>query len=354
MTAGREHRGRGRGPPTIKDVAALARVSPTTVSHALNAKGRVRSDTRDRVLAAAHQLDYRPSHAARALRTRRTGTLAFVLPAFEPQPEVERRLLSMDVYLTQATAAAQSAFAHDHALLLLPPSVTAPDLHAVGVEGGIVCDPQTNDPLVTELDALGLPVVTIERDLGRPDNPWYVSADNRSTTRELLDHMAGAGASRIAFLTVDLPIAWAAECLDAYETWCGETGREALVVPTNPHVPGADAYSQASALLDGANPPDAILASDERYPSGVIRAADERGIRIPAELMIATGIDSHEAREASPAVTAIDIQPAAQGAAAAELLMARLKGDSAQRPRTTPATLRVRRSTMREPAGESF
>jgi DNA-binding LacI/PurR family transcriptional regulator len=252
--------------------------------------------------------------------------------------------------MTQATAAAQTAFAHDHALLLLPPSVTAPDLHAVGVEGGIVCDPQTNDTLVTVLEELGLAVVTIERDLGRPDNEWYVCADNRSTTRELLEHMADRGAKRIGFLTVDLPIAWAAECLDAYEAWCAETDREPLVVPTNPHVPGADAYSRTSELLDGPNPPDAILASDERYPSSVIRAADERGIRIPAELMLATGIDSHEAREASPAVTAIDIQPAIQGAAAAELLVGRLRGDPVERPRTTPARLHVRASTTRETA----
>ena len=112
-------------------------------------------------------------------------------------------------------------------------------------------------------------------------------------------------------------------------------------------MPGADAYSKAGALLDLSDRPDAILASDERYPSGVIRAANERGISIPGELMLATGIDSHEAREASPAVTAMDIRPALQGAAAAEMLIGRLRGDGVAAPIITPAELRVRASTAR-------
>ena len=164
----------------------------------------------------------------------------------------------------------------------------------------------------------------------------------------MLDHLAQAGARRIALLTVDLPIAWAIECLEAYESWCAENDREPLVVPANPHMPGEDAYSRASALLDASDPPDAILASDERYPSGVIRAARERDIRIPAELMVATGIDGHEARQASPAVTAIDIRPALQGALAAEILIARLAGTPVQAPRTTPAKLHIRASTKRD------
>ena len=167
-------------PATIADVAELAQVSATTVSHALNGKGHIAADTRGRVFAAARQLDYRPSRAARALRTRRTGTLAFLVPAFESVPTMDRRKLSLDVYMTQATAAAHTAFAREHALLLIPPTASERDLAAAGVDGAIVCDPWRDDTLVGVFEGLGLPVVTIERILGRPDHPWYVSADNRA------------------------------------------------------------------------------------------------------------------------------------------------------------------------------
>jgi DNA-binding LacI/PurR family transcriptional regulator len=332
---------------TIKEVAALAEVSTTTVSHAVNGKGRVDPATRARVLAAADRLGYRPSRAARALRTQRTGTIAFLVPTFERPPPLETRLLSLDVYMTQATAAARTAFAGDHALLLVHPSATVPDLHSLGVDGGIVCDPFPNDPLVGLFEALDLPVVTIERDPGRPDSEWYVCADNRATTRQLLDHLAAAGAQRIAILSVDFPIAWSQECREAYEAWSAEHGREPIVTPTDPHETERDAYAMAAALLDAPDPPDAILASDERFPSGVLRAADERGVRIPEDLLVATGIDSHAARQSTPAITAIDVDAAGQGGAAAELLIARLEGTEIEAPRIVPAKLHVRGSTKR-------
>ncbi|MET0687161.1 MAG: LacI family DNA-binding transcriptional regulator [Solirubrobacteraceae bacterium] len=334
-------------PATIGEVATLARVSRTTVSHALNGKGSVAPATRERVIAAARQLDYRPSRAARALRTRRTGTLAFVMPAFDEAPEPERRMLSVDVYMAQAIAAAHAAFARDHALLLVPPAASEPQFAAAGIDGGIVCDPWPDDATVALFERLGRPVVTIERVPGRPAFEWYVSADNEATTHRLLDHMAEAGAERIAFIGVEFPIAWAADCLAAYLAWTADRGREPLVVPADPHSPRRDAYAVTCALLDGPDPPDAILASDERHPAGVLRAAAERGVGVPERLMVATGIDSHEAREASPPVTAIDIKPGLQGAAAAEMLIARLEGEPCAGPRFTPAELHVRASTRR-------
>jgi DNA-binding LacI/PurR family transcriptional regulator len=339
-----------RRPATIGHVAELVGVSPTTVSHVLNGKGSVAPATRERVLAAARRLDYRPSRAARALRTQRTGTLAFLMPALGSVP-LELTRLSVEVYLQQATAAAHVAFARDHALLLVPPTASRTQLAAAGIDGAIVCDPKPGDLTIAHLEELDVPVVTIERILGRADHTWYVSADNRTTTHRLLDHMAENGAHRIAFLTVEAPIAWASDCLDAYRSWAADRGREPLVVPTTPLRPGRDAYANTCRLLDGPNPPDAILASDERYPSGVLRAARERGSGVPDDLMFATGIDSHDAREATPPVTAVDVQPALQGAAAAELLIARLEGADCEAPRITPAELRVRDSTMRSASG---
>jgi DNA-binding LacI/PurR family transcriptional regulator len=332
---------------TIKDVAELAGVSPTTVSHVLNDKGRIEPSTRERVQDAARRLNYRPSRAARSLRTQRTGTLAFLVPKFEGA-SAEARVVSIDVYMNQAMSAAKAAFAHDHALLLVPPTATAVDLRALGVDGGIVCDPLRDDPLVGALESLNLPYVTIERELGRPSEGWYVSADNERSTTELLDHLAAAGAERIALLAVDLPIAWAGDCVAAYRAWCERNGREPIVALADPHGEVRGAHAMAAHLLVGSHRPDAIIASDERFPSAVIRAARERGLSIPDDLLLATCIDSHEARVANPPVTAIDIQPERQGEAAAELLIARLEGRDVARPRTTAFELRIRASSRRD------
>lgn len=64
--------------PTIEDVAALVGVSRQTVSRAINAKGEIHPDTRDRVLAAVEELGYRPNRLAQGMVTRRTYTVALV------------------------------------------------------------------------------------------------------------------------------------------------------------------------------------------------------------------------------------------------------------------------------------
>ena len=65
---------------TIKDVAKLAGVSYTTVSHVLNQTRPVSSDARERVLAAVKELDYVPSALARSLRSKVTGSIGLIIP----------------------------------------------------------------------------------------------------------------------------------------------------------------------------------------------------------------------------------------------------------------------------------
>src|SRR6185503_9718947 len=67
-------------PVTIHDVARRAQVSPSTVSRALSASHLARGTTRDRVLAAARELGYRPNPAAQSLITGRTANIGIVVP----------------------------------------------------------------------------------------------------------------------------------------------------------------------------------------------------------------------------------------------------------------------------------
>src|SRR4051794_22258072 len=107
-------------PPTIRDVAAAAGVSPTTVSHALNGKGRVDAATRTRIADVADELGYRANRVARGLRSGRTGTIGLALPETSGN-EAGAEMLGLDFYLQLAAGATRAAFSHDQALLLLPP-----------------------------------------------------------------------------------------------------------------------------------------------------------------------------------------------------------------------------------------
>lgn len=339
------------GRVTIKEVAAAAGVSPTTVSHTLSGKRRVDPDTRARVIETADRLGYRVNRTARALRAGGTSTIAFMLPdqaAATADDELElREMLDLEYYMRIASAAATTAFENRHALLLTPRAEDRAQLAALDFDGAIVCDPTHDDRRLRQLEKLGIPVVTIERELGQPQHRWYVAGDNRQNMRRLLDHLEAVGARRIAMLTVAGDWAWAAESAEAFTDWSAERGLQPLIEPTSLRDLERSAYERTAALLDRDPRPDAIVALAADYPSGVLRAARERGVQVPRDLLVAAGIDGGNVRYSHPPVTAIDLQPDLQGAEAARLLIARLRGEDVPRPSTTPSLLHVRESTTR-------
>ncbi|WP_272598877.1 LacI family DNA-binding transcriptional regulator [Solirubrobacter ginsenosidimutans] len=327
--------------PTIRDVAGAVGMSVTTVSHALNGKGRVDAATRERIAGAAEQLGYRADRTARRLRTGRSGTLGLVLPSFGLGTD-DDELGALDYYLHLAGAATRAAFASGHPVLLTPPLSTVEDLRDLGVDGGVVCDPLSDDRRVELFETLELPVVTIERDPARPERPWVVRADNEGNTRAVLDHLAQAGSERIALLAASGGWGWAEETTAAYEAWSAEHGREPLVELVDPRTGERGGHEPAKRLLTRERP-DAILSQAERFTNGVLCAALDLGLRIPQDLRVAAALDSHQARDAD--VTAIDLRPDAQGEAAIALLLERLAGAERDAPLITASELMVRGST---------
>jgi DNA-binding LacI/PurR family transcriptional regulator len=329
--------------PTIRDVAKAAGVSVTTVSHALNGKGRVDPETRALVGRVVRQLGYRANRHAQVLRSGRAGALALLLPV---QADVgSNEALGLDFYMRLASAAAAAAFAREQALMLLPPAVVSTGLGGLGVDGGIVVDPSPMDPRVELVAGRGLPVVTIERDLGRPDDPWFVAGQTDVSTRQLLDHLHAQGARRICLLAPTADWGWSTETLRAYDQWTAGHGAPRLVVPVAMRHGEESAFAAARQLLSEPDPPDAIFVVASRFIPGVQRAAKDAARQVPGELLIAAGVDSVHAREGDPPVTAIDLHPERQAEAAVEMLLARLDDDTPTGPRYVPATLRLRAST---------
>jgi DNA-binding LacI/PurR family transcriptional regulator len=320
--------------PTIRDVAAAAGVSPATVSLALNGRGTISVATTAHVREVAERMGYRPSRTARALRTARTATLALVLSTIDPAHDGGGEP-SFEYYMRLTRGAASAAFAREHRLLIAPPVRSGAELADLGVDGAIVCDPRPADPQLDLFAEHGVPVVTIEADTERPDFDWHANSDNARTTRLLLDHLAAAGARRIALVAPAWPMAWAVESVAAYRAWCTEHGMPELL------------DTEAAPLLDLPEPPDAIVGMVERVAAGVVAAARTRGLDVPGDLLVASAMDSAECREGAVGITAADLDPDGLGHAAVDLLLARIRGEDAPRPVLVPVTLRTRASTDR-------
>lgn len=302
----------------IRDVARAAAVSTATVSNALNGTGRVDPRTRERVVQVAQRLGYRANPSAQRLRRSRSGVLA--VTAREPQAD-GYGLMDVEYFVEVLMSAASLTLAEGYSLTMVPASTASVTLAGIAVDGVLVFDVLRADPLLAALTDAGTPVVTVGRDTSVSRTAgWWVDNDMVTGTTALLDHLAGAGARRIALLTGPADYSYCVDAEAAYRAWAAARGQQPLVAHVE-HEPGHHAVGE---LLDLAEPPDAICAVLERYALAALAAAEHRGLRVPADLRVAAGSDSGAARHAPVPVTALDLQPREVGRQAARLLIDRL------------------------------
>lgn len=330
-------------PITIRDVARLAGVSPTTVSHALGGRRPVAAATRERVRAAAEQLGYRPHPGARSLKAAGTGVLALCLTNVTggPTPFAE-----MEYYFRVINAAMRTAM-DKHFALVVVPDADGLFWDRLLLDGAIVVDPVSGDRNVRACAARGLPCVTIGRHPDTPDEGCWVDNDPEAATRLALDHLAARGARTVAAVTWMTADHWTRASLRTYEQWCAETGRrQRLEVVTADD----DAALRAAAerLLAGPQRPDAVYGFAELPALWVLRVAAERGVRVPEDVMVAGTSDFGLGATSTPPMTTIDYHSDEHGREAAELLVELVRGGRPARPRRViPVSLIARPSTAR-------
>src|SRR4051794_16330560 len=186
--------------PTIADVARRAGVSAAAVSFAVNGRPGVSPGTRERILAAARELGWRPSASARALTEARTRAIGLVLVRDSAQLEVDSFFVRFLSGVQRALAAA------DYALLLqLVPERTAAlpayeRLAAAGrVDGFLLTDVEVDDPRFVLLESAGLPVVLAGEPAGDCRFPWVETRHGEGMASPV-EHLAELGHERIGFL----------------------------------------------------------------------------------------------------------------------------------------------------------
>lgn len=329
---------------SIRDIAAAAGVSVTTVSHALNGKGRVLPDTRARVLMLAEELGYTANPHAQRLATGRHMTIAVQISG------VGRKALVTDsaYFVDVLNSVSASALDHGYTAVLAAPDMRPRDIESFAVDGAIVIDPTGTEPLLTALTARGAPVVTTGRVLREDIALGSVDNDLRKAAVRVLDHFLEAGYAHPAILTGPLTRSYAADTLAAYETWTAERGIEPISMVARAGMSAASAIRAAEELLSHDPRPDSVYAMLDVLALATLHVARQRGLSVPGELGIAGAVDSDGLRWADPPLTALNLHPARIGRAAVELLTAALADPAqARRSVTVPARLIPRASTAR-------
>ncbi|GEB53161.1 MULTISPECIES: LacI family DNA-binding transcriptional regulator [Streptomyces] len=337
-----------RGRAGIRDVAAAAGVSITTVSDALNGKGRLPDATRRHVREVAERLGYRPSAAARTLRTGKSGLIGLTVTTYGEEPFT---FTEFAYFAEMARAATSAALARGYALVILP----APARHSpfdvwsnVALDGTVVIDPSDQDPVVSELVRSGIPVVSDGRPSGALPVTAWVDNDHEEAVHALLDHLAESGARRIGLLTGTSTDTYTRLSTRAYLRWCENAGQDPVYEAYPAHDPCAGAVA-ADRLLARPDRPDAVYGLFDPNGTDLLAAARRYGLRVPEDLLLVCCSESTVYETTEPPITTLSLKPGRIGNTVIQLLIDAIEGIGPPRPvqQVMPTDLLVRTSSLR-------
>lgn len=328
----------------IRDVAAAAGVSITTVSDALNGKGRLPEATRRHVREVADRLGYRPSAAARTLRTGRSGLIGLTVTTYGEEPFT---FTEFAYFAEMARAATSAALARGYALVILPASSRHDVWSNVALDGTVVIDPADHDPVVEELARQGVPVVSDGRPGNCPVQAW-VDNDHEAAVLGILEHLAEAGARRIGLLTGTSTDTYTRLSTTAYLSWCERVGQEPIYETYPAHDPCAGAVA-ADRLLARPDRPDAVYGLFDPNGTDLLAAARRYGLRVPDDLLLVCCSERAAYASTDPPVTTLSLKPGRIGTAVVQLLIDAIEGVGGTQPiqQVMPTDLIVRTSSQR-------
>jgi len=305
-------------PATLDDVAALAEVSPKTVSRVVNAESGVSAGTRERVLRAIELLDYKPNMSARVL----AGDRSFLIGLFCDKP---------GDYLTDFQAGATERCRESgYHLMVEPWDRDSPQLarqvstllRQLRLDGVILLPPLSDDRLICNtLRDASIPMVRIAPRDHASDSP-SIGIDDYLAARQLTAHLLRLGHERLGFI-LGKPGHGATE--ERYRGFTDEMRAhnrtvDATLVETGNFV-FADGVACAERMLRGVNPPSAIFASNDDMAAAVISVAHRIGLELPAELSVVGFDDAPIATMVWPLLTTVRQPVAAMARDAAGLII---------------------------------
>lgn len=314
---------------TIRDVAKASGHAVSTVSNALADKRHVNKETRKHIQEIATKLGYRPSTIARALRMQTSSTIG-VLVADVSNPASPEFIRGIDdvaqregcnIFLCNTDGEEHRQIAQMQALL---------DRR---VDGMILISQHTDSPEIRKLLDSAINFVLLQRRSHRFRDD-YVGSDNAQGTQDSIRYLSSLGHRRVGFITGPEQSSTAMERLDTYEHMVSELGLDA-----DPDLIFSGDYTIEAGIramhyfVDMANKPTAIIASNDVNAIGVQDAASELGLTIPHDFSL-LGCDDIEFTSLKRIdLTTLRLPKWEMGAAAAELLIRRIRSQKSNTPR---------------------
>jgi LacI family transcriptional regulator len=333
---------------TINDVAARAGVSKRTVSRVMNEEPNITADTRARVMKVVQRLGYRPNPAARRLASGKSHLIGLFHSVCTPP----------DAALVEQVALAMAS--ERYRVLVCSSEHRSPNAaeelaslaRVVPIDGAILCAPLSEQlAFAPAFHAQRIPCVRI----GSSSGLHGVSSDDREAARQMTRYLASVGHQRIGFICGLREHDNMEQRRQGYLDGLQMAG---LPVDTSIILQGADTFASGvecghRLLRDATRRPTSIFASTDTMATGILRAANELGIPVPAALSVAGFGDQPLASQLWPALTTVRPPIRALADRAAAVLLGLLRGDSASRNQSPIPSAEIILRDSTRPRGHS-
>jgi LacI family transcriptional regulator len=306
---------------TIRDVAAQAGVSVSSVSRVMNGEPHISPELHARIMRAVNRLRFEPHSAAQALRSRESKTIGCMVAD-----------LSNPLY-SEMINGAEEEFQRAGYVLMLAATRHEQDRETAFVSAvrrrrmdGLLlfAGDNAHTDFTGALANLDLPCVAIDREVPRIPS---VRADHRGGGLEITRYLIGLGHRRIALLTGRAALLPSSERLPAIGRPIPKREARGRSRPD----PAADAgssiaFSDVCQLLQGPDRPTAIITLGTHMLAGVMDALASNGLRYPNDMSLVCIGDTDLARHATPGISALTWDLDQMGRVAANILLDRIRG----------------------------
>ena len=308
---------------TIKDVAALAGVSPSTVSRTCKNNPSISEETKERVKKAMAELGYEPNFQASNLASQNSRTIGIILPASA------KEVYENSFYLEAIQGISHYCNGRQYMTTIVTGQDEAEILDAVRsmsrsgkVDGFIILYSKKDDPVIDYLFNEGLLYILIGKATQYTNQTIYIDNDNLLAGREAAEYLYQLGHRRIAYLGSDSSLMFSADRKAGYQL-----ALASHQLPVRPEycveVKNVSENNEEAirGLLMQKDRPTAILVSDDILAVSLERVCLENHLAIPEDLSIISFNNSLFARLTSPQLTSIDIGAGQLGSEAASQII---------------------------------
>lgn len=308
---------------TIKDVAKLANVSPSTVSRVISKSPRISDATKNIVYAAMEELKYKPNAIARNLANASTKTLGLIIPNKEENlfknPFFIQAMRGISIYSQKKNYKIMFNYSSNPEDEL---SFVREFVHSKWVDGIILLTAYENDLCIDYLNQQDFPFVVIGRPFNLHDIMW-VDNDNFQATYHLVNKLIQRGCHDIAFIGGPQKYIFSKDRLEGYKRAMDLRNLsvdEQMILETRDFT---DEYGyEAMEKICSYKVPDAVVTTDDLLAFGVLKYNREHNLDIKVTGFNNTSLSEYQ----DPSLTSVDIKAEDLGYNAAKLLIKHLEG----------------------------